>query len=113
LLRRLIRLTYRPRYTSVVLLCLSILSRPPAPVLFPYTTLFRSAGAARATRVRLPRADDARPPSATPEAAAEGGRASYARGSRTRERKRTRLNSSHQINQYTVFCMQKKKKNKK
>src|SRR5258708_16376214 len=82
-----------------------MIRRPPRSTLFPYTTLFRSlavvsAGAAAqaiagiaqhrapsALRiVRIGDADTVRP-----------------------DRKSTRLNSSHQIISYAVFCLKKKK----
>src|SRR5215216_6979648 len=40
-------------------------------------------------------------------------RLSSSNGSATRDRKSTRLNSSHQIISYAVFCLKKKKKKKK
>src|SRR5258708_24468661 len=68
-----------------------MIRRPPRSTLFPYTTLFRSdhqsvvcdraAAAARADRPTRRAAD----------------------------RKSTRLNSSHQIISYAVFCLKKKK----
>src|SRR5258708_19054335 len=69
-----------------------MIRRPPRSTLFPYTTLFRSSldcgsntfFAARHLRLR------------------EG-------QSLTRDRKSTRLNSSHQIISYAVFCLKKKK----
>src|SRR5207244_11823961 len=69
--------------------------RPPNSTLFPYTTLFRSA------RTRPPPAP--RPPPA---------RATGALRPRPPppDRKSTRLNSSHQIISYAVFCLKKKKK---
>src|SRR5438552_12355132 len=81
--------------------------RPPRSTLFPYTTLFRScleivAAARRLTsgsgyaRLRL---DDR-------NAAAVSGRITAS------DRKSTRLNSSHQIISYAVFCLKKKKKKK-
>src|SRR5258708_29692146 len=71
-----------------------MIRRPPRSTLFPYTTLFRSrvsagAGASKASRLRL------RP---RPSALAAS------------DRKSTRLNSSHQIISYAVFCLKKKKK---
>src|SRR5947208_10719452 len=67
---------------------------PPRSTLFPYTTLFRSpTPARRATHRRVPRFRLGR-----------GG--SVGRG----DRKSTRLNSSHQIISYAVFCLKKKKK---
>src|SRR5947208_11598477 len=69
-----------------------MIRRPPRSTLFPYTTLFRSR------RVDAP---DDRP---------GGGVA--CRADREGDRKSTRLNSSHQIISYAVFCLKKKKKYK-
>src|SRR5260364_484477 len=68
-----------------------MIRRPPRSTLFPYTTLFRSAP--------IP----AFPITAT--ATANG-------SARHRRSESTRLNSSHQIISYAVFCLKKKKKNK-
>src|SRR5438552_10524157 len=66
--------------------------RPPISTLFPYTTLFRSAassaGGIPCTVGFARRNHAARPPKA--------------------DRKSTRLNSSHQIISYAVFCLKKK-----
>src|SRR5256885_4232786 len=69
-----------------------MIRRPPRSTLFPYTTLFRSqpagpAGAERA-RQRARRMEDPR---------------------RRTDRKSTRLNSSHLVISYAVFCLKKKK----
>src|SRR5258708_29161632 len=85
-----------------------MIRRPPRSTLFPYTTLFRSgdqrdgrlgprdlSGAVVDRRVRLRRL-------------AARGRERDLGG----DRKSTRLNSSHQIISYAVFCL-KKKKNKR
>src|SRR5258708_28941647 len=75
-----------------------MIRRPPRSTLFPYTTLFRSEvvmlartegklGVARWLRGRLP-------------------------AFKAEDRKSTRLNSSHQIISYAVFCLKKKKTNK-
>src|SRR5688500_19249379 len=70
---------------------------PPSSTLFPYTTLFRSRCCTRsATTRRGPRF--ARWRSATR-------RAPW----RTGDRKSTRLNSSHLVISYAVFCLKKKK----
>src|SRR5947208_7410911 len=76
---------------------------PPRSTLFPYTTLFRSsngdslpADAANGRRRLLP----------VPRLPANG------RGA-PGDRKSTRLNSSHQIISYAVFCLKKKKKAEK
>src|SRR5262245_63036163 len=76
-----------------------MIRRPPRSTLFPYTTLFRSA-------VGWPRLDvDAahRPPLRAARAARQPGRALE------RDRKSTRLNSSHLGISYAVFCLKKKK----
>src|SRR2546430_13585505 len=85
-----------------------MIRRPPRSTLFPYTTLFRSPPALAACWLVLtrpcrwsgrdrPRAPPPRvcgPPPAPP------GR---------RDRKSTRLNSSHSQISYAVFCLKKKK----
>src|SRR3712207_7148847 len=91
-----------------------MIRRPPRSTLFPYTTLFRSAAAA-AARGR-PRAGRA---AGRPPAAGGGGMkllvlgATGRAGSRVvdvaRDRKSTRLNSSHANISYAVFCLKKKK----
>src|SRR2546426_12257580 len=71
-----------------------MIRRPPRSTLFPYTTLFRS-GLEPASR------EDAR----------EGVRLGrQGRGRARRDRKSTRLNSSHLVISYAVFCLKKKKK---
>src|SRR5438552_7090714 len=84
---------------------------PPRSTLFPYTTLFRS--------------DIVRPFQAESQRRLLGyllaavyprrfaGDAVRAPHHRNQDRKSTRLNSSHQIISYAVFCLKKKKKNKK
>src|SRR5215472_332546 len=69
-----------------------MIRRPPRSTLFPYTTLFRSR---RLDRLR----------SRPHRTAAESGA-----GDDRRDRKSTRLNSSHLGNSYAVFCLKKKKK---
>src|SRR5947208_4342915 len=81
-----------------------MLRRPPRSTLFPYTTLFRS----RHLRLRLDRRDrpDLLPQELLPAAAGRSGEALPAAAG---DRKSTRLNSSHQIISYAVFCLKKKK----
>src|SRR5258708_27796018 len=75
-----------------------MIRRPPRSTLFPYTTLFRSRWLDLVdVRFRLSR------PGAD---WAPARRASPTRS----DRKSTRLNSSHQIISYAVFCLKKKKK---
>src|SRR5258708_20769132 len=76
-----------------------MIRRPPRSTLFPYTTLFRSPPLRRHLRRRSADRTRARHPVRLPP------RARLAR----RDRKSTRLNSSHQIISYAVFCLKKKK----
>src|SRR6266480_5081717 len=71
-----------------------MIRRPPRSTLFPYTTLFRSR-----RRVR----------EAVPQAALEQLRLLRPLRERRRDRKSTRLNSSHMSISYAVFCLKKKK----
>src|SRR2546422_6975511 len=73
-----------------------MIRRPPRSTLFPYTTLFRSRSHAR----RLPQRQ-------LLDVSAGGIPARY-----ERDRKSTRLNSSHGYISYAVFCLKKKKKKK-
>src|SRR5262245_65189148 len=77
-----------------------MIRRPPRSTLFPYTTLFRSTDhVARGV-------DGGRSPSGADP------RRHDAPGQR-RDRKSTRLNSSHLGISYAVFCLKKKKQKKK
>src|SRR3712207_8397974 len=83
-----------------------MIRRPPRSTLFPYTTLFRSLHAALARRPE----HVGRP---APERARAGDRRLRRpdpRPVRGRDRKSTRLNSSHANISYAVFCLKKKKK---
>src|SRR2546422_8391277 len=83
-----------------------MIRRPPRSTLFPYTTLFRS----RTTRGSpAPRAGDFRPPAAAPPRTRP---APSPPPRDARDRKSTRLNSSHGYISYAVFCLKKKKKKK-
>src|SRR3989454_8011104 len=82
-----------------------MIRRPPRSTLFPYTTLFRSRRTQR-RRGRAPAARRARPPP-EPQPAH---RARRSAGRDPRDRKSTRLNSSHLVISYAVFCLKKKKK---
>src|SRR5258708_25241177 len=90
-----------------------MIRRPPRSTLFPYTTLFRSThfnfdgkslkvtasfGLAGFVGTRAPDFN---------RLVAQADAALY---SAKRDRKSTRLNSSHQIISYAVFCLKKKKK---
>src|SRR5256885_3875435 len=79
-----------------------MIRRPPRSTLFPYTTLFRST-----TAVLF--GDGAGATLARPSANGRGILASYMRSDGTLDRKSTRLNSSHLVISYAVFCLKKKK----
>src|SRR2546426_4402739 len=87
-----------------------MIRRPPRSTLFPYTTLFRSRGGEQR---------GSRPPRELRRqrgGVGAGVRAvrgpGPARELRERDRKSTRLNSSHLVISYAVFCLKKKKKNR-
>src|SRR5256885_8580564 len=76
-----------------------MIRRPPRSTLFPYTTLFRSAKRP-ATLLRGHR----RLCQGSPTFARKSPRTT------DQDRKSTRLNSSHLVISYAVFCLKKKKK---
>src|SRR5689334_23879782 len=81
---------------------------PPRSTLFPYTTLFRS-GAARRAHPRARRACGAvARRSGGARAACGGGCVELGSDGVGRDRKSTRLNSSHSSISYAVFCLKKK-----
>src|SRR5436190_21256252 len=90
------------------------LRRPPRSTLFPYTTLFRSEAqvVGPADEVDLGRAGPSRE-----QYAGRVDDAAHLASSlsappcplRPRDRKSTRLNSSHTVISYAVFCLKKKK----
>src|SRR2546426_2507012 len=86
-----------------------MIRRPPRSTLFPYTTLFRSPLAHTAVlggaRVRVDRAGAVAGRGARP-----GQQEPRPPELRVRDRKSTRLNSSHLVISYAVFCLKKKKK---
>src|SRR5689334_24534109 len=92
-----------------------MIRRPPRSTLFPYTTLFRSKSA------RMTSTSRSRPTDSVMSCFRSGGlgEALVALGVEfvcqfgpTRDRKSTRLNSSHSSISYAVFCLKKKKKKK-
>src|SRR5256885_6158831 len=82
-----------------------MIRRPPRSTLFPYTTLFRSvrAGGAHRRNTRKKALEKGGRPRSRPRT---GGRAEP----RRRDRKSTRLNSSHLVISHAVFCLKKKTK---
>src|SRR2546430_6584267 len=92
-----------------------MIRRPPRSTLFPYTTLFRSISSARFRQIfskdlrcepRVQRSH-ARVAGAKPHRVADRGKHT---AHERRDRKSTRLNSSHSQISYAVFCLKKKKK---
>src|SRR5260221_7750636 len=76
-----------------------MIRRPPRSTLFPYTTLFRSCAGRNASERRASlEKDDAQADPMTLSGKADT------------DRKSTRLNSSHTVISYAVFCLKKKKK---
>src|SRR5439155_25025012 len=83
-------------HITLLLFFFLMIRRPPRSTLFPYTTLFRSGGRAGPAD---PQAVQARQPGVP-----------TGRHDCERDRKSTRLNSSHVAISYAVFCLKKKKK---
>src|SRR2546426_2478137 len=93
-----------------------MIRRPPRSTLFPYTTLFRSSrravrsvGGALHHHGQHPRSHSG--PAQRPHGGSERGRNGIEDVGRGEDRKSTRLNSSHLVISYAVFCLKKKKKN--
>src|SRR2546429_1375424 len=83
-----------------------MIRRPPRSTLFPYTTLFRSSidllmlpGPSTSSRTEVTFARSRRRPYKNRFPARD----------QSRDRKSTRLNSSHGYISYAVFCLKKKK----
>src|SRR5256885_11406734 len=70
-----------------------MIRRPPRSTLFPYTTLFRSIGELAAFARR----------------SGDAWFLAIMNGEAEKDRKSTRLNSSHLVISYAVFCLKKKK----
>src|SRR2546422_6868124 len=89
-----------------------MIRRPPRSTLFPYTTLFRSQltqhGADAARRVQVRHVVLARGLEVDEHRRRVGHLVEPLE--RDRDRKSTRLNSSHGYISYAVFCLKKKKK---
>src|SRR2546422_5661153 len=89
-----------------------MIRRPPRSTLFPYTTLFRSLELAdRVERFVVDGDDDdVGVELAPPQAQEQVERLRLRALEVARDRKSTRLNSSHGYISYAVFCLKKKKK---
>src|SRR5436190_6684867 len=79
-----------------------MIRRPPRSTLFPYTTLFRS-------HLGRGQVQQAVHFGVTVEGIVEGGRVGQRASVNYADRKSTRLNSSHTVISYAVFCLKKKK----
>src|SRR5256885_2703859 len=98
-----------------------MIRRPPRSTLFPYTTLFRSGHVLHRLVRALPGRREGRLPAAAARAAFALLRGHAHRHARADDvaarhgdvpdRKSTRLNSSHLVISYAVFCLKKKKLN--
>src|SRR5258708_25644422 len=84
-----------------------MIRRPPRSTLFPYTTLFRSRCPYWVSRAVVSSVAALLAGAVCVAAGAGGGTAGPL--GPTPDRKSTRLNSSHQIISYAVFCLKKKK----
>src|SRR5256885_3781278 len=90
-----------------------MIRRPPRSTLFPYTTLFRSANGHRDQGQR--RSEQAAGHARSARRHPDPGRRTpvHERGRLRQDvpgdRKSTRLNSSHLVISYAVFCLKKKK----
>src|SRR5256885_12638207 len=90
-----------------------MIRRPPRSTLFPYTTLFRSGkvvdGLARAAvRAGALLAENVEVVGIQPKSALQL-QVRWHHRERVTDRKSTRLNSSHLVISYAVFCLKKKK----
>src|SRR5260221_9147644 len=90
-----------------------MIRRPPRSTLFPYTTLFRSLVINKKSKVIDEAMQVARQilaPDRYPTQLEKAG--SYWFPIMKKDRKSTRLNSSHTVISYAVFCLKKKKSQK-
>src|SRR2546426_5290206 len=99
-----------------------MIRRPPRSTLFPYTTLFRSIVQVGGElpleflsklKISLEKhfSEERKKPKRAPVGDRRGlAREREERSSHRRDRKSTRLNSSHLVISYAVFCLKKKKK---
>src|SRR2546426_8090510 len=89
-----------------------MIRRPPRSTLFPYTTLFRSDGRLSNSATRMK--SEEKGLDYMKDERWEGEDEIFGRQVENlpSDRKSTRLNSSHLVISYAVFCLKKKKKNK-
>src|SRR5258708_22153772 len=103
----------------VVFFFFLMIRRPPRSTLFPYTTLFRSVVICCSGLLREKGSAPSGPAIAASAVIASSTvsentdtQSSVRQAPTAPDRKSTRLNSSHQIISYAVFCLKKKKKHK-
>src|SRR2546429_9743701 len=89
---------YQSSYIRTLFFFFLMIRRPPRSTLFPYTTLFRSSSVTSTSISKL-----------WERTSRLGMKSSSAYRVRRRDRKSTRLNSSHGYISYAVFCLKKKK----
>src|SRR2546421_4862704 len=123
-MRCLFDLIHGHTYLLLIIFFFLMIRRPPRSTLFPYTTLFRSprrpprkGPATRSSARRARWSTGSSVPSRCWRSPRTSARRSVRRtsqrenrGGRARDRKSTRLNSSHDQISYAVFCFKKKKK---
>src|SRR5205085_12104158 len=98
--------TAQPSMFPIFLL---LLRRPPRPTLFPYTTLFRSEhGERNGADGREGKSACASTPHDAPSLMISRPGNHQGQSVMRRDRKSTRLNSSHSQISYAVFCLKKK-----
>src|SRR5688500_19829380 len=98
-------------YSLSLFYLFSILRPPPTSTLFPYTTLFRSAAAGRVQEVVLNKAHRQLRAFLAVDRVDEPDHVRLQRHEQrgnAEDRKSTRLNSSHLVISYAVFCLKKK-----
>src|SRR5260221_3803299 len=87
-----------------------MIRRPPRSTLFPYTTLFRSQGrkAVRDPDLQIQSLHRRNPPVTLAALWVSNRKPLHCRCKDWIDRKSTRLNSSHTVISYAVFCLKKK-----
>src|SRR5258708_30403916 len=93
-------------HSCVLLFFFLMIRRPPRSTLFPYTTLFRSVSSRHAMNLSFSKSS-----SFVGQSRSNGIMPTTVSHGMGTDRKSTRLNSSHQIISYAVFCLKKKKQN--
>src|SRR5260221_9639975 len=88
-----------------------MIRRPPRSTLFPYTTLFRSLPAATAPRSGIDGSIMGHLYAGADSMTTDPLGQVLSTTVMQEDRKSTRLNSSHTVISYAVFCLKKKKKN--